>query len=165
MTLLELQDFVAANIDWFRGRLSETDTSLRQAEEALGVQLPASLKWLLKEYGYWHGTAVSNLDDTVRSTLDVRRHLDLPNRFVVLEDLQDGGAILIDTGDIGPSGEPPLYWVGMEDLGDPPRLHGNTRYDSFGDYVRDRLPSVQDFIDPQDVRYDPASFPEGRGNH
>jgi hypothetical protein len=164
MTIHQFQEYVAANIEWFRGRLPESDASLQEVEEALGVQLPRSLKWLLQEHGYWHGTAVSNLRDTVAGTLRCRRHLALPNRFVVLEDLQDSGAILIDTGEAASSGESPLYWVGMEDVGNPPRLEGNTRYDSFGDYVKDRLPSVQDVIEPRYVRYDTADFPEGRGD-
>jgi hypothetical protein len=164
MTLHEFQDFVAVNIDWFRGRLPETDSSLQQVERTLGVELPGSLKWLLSEHGYWHGTGVSNLEDTVKDTLDARQHLSLPNKFVVLENFQDGGVILIDADEVTSSGESPLYWVGMEDLGNPPQLEGNTRFDSFGDYVKDRLPSVQDAIEPRYARYNPADFPEGRSD-
>jgi hypothetical protein len=162
MTFHQFQDFVAANMDWFRGRLPETDSSLRAVEETLGVQLPGSLKWLVKEHGYWHGTAVSNLQDAVKDTLNARHDLALPNKYVVLENLQDAGIILIDTGAVNSSGESPLYWVGMQDLGNPPRLDDNTRYESFGDYVRDRLPSVQDAIEASQVCYDPMHFPEGR---
>ena len=164
MTFNQFQEFVAANIDWFRGRLRETDSSLLQVEQALGVELPDSVKWLLKEHGYWHGTGVSNLEGTVRDTLDARRHLALPNRFVVLNNFQDGGLILIDTGEETSSGEFAMYWVGMEDVGNPPRLEGNPRYGSFGDYVKDRLPSEQGLIEPDYVHYDPANFPEGRGD-
>jgi hypothetical protein len=164
MTFNEFQDFVTANIDWFRGRLPETDASLQEAEERLGVQLPQSIKWLLKQHGYWHGTAVPSLGDAVETTLRWRSHGSLPRQFVALDDFQDAGAILLDTGEITSSGESPLYWVGMEDIGNPPRLEGNTRYDSFGDYVKDRLPSVQDFIEPRFVRYNAADFPEGRGD-
>jgi hypothetical protein len=162
MTFHQFQDFVAANIDWFRGRFPETDSSLARVEQVLGVELPRSLKWLLKEHGYWHGTGISNLEDTERETLDAREALALPKEFVVIENLQDGGVVLIDTSELALSGESPLYWVGPEDLGNPPRLEGNTRFASFGNYVQDRLPSVQDFIEPQHVRYDPADFPEGR---
>src|SRR5262249_28043853 len=156
----------AANIDWFRGRLAETDASLQETEERLGVKLPQSIKWLLKQHGYWHGTGVPRLRDAIETTLRWRRQALLPTRFVVLDDLEDPVAILIDTGELTSSGESPLYWVGMEDIGNPPRLdgEGNTRYDSFGDYVKDRLPSVQDFIEPRYVRYNAADFPEGRGD-
>jgi SMI1 / KNR4 family (SUKH-1) len=164
MTSHEFQDFVAANIDWFRGRLPETDASLQEAEELLRVQLPNSLKWLLKQHGYWHGTSISSLRDAIETTLRWRRHALLPARFVVLEDFEDAGAILVDTGEMTASGESPLYWVGMEDVGNPPRLEGNTRFDSFGDYVKAQLPSVQDHIKARFVRYDPRDFPEGRGD-
>jgi hypothetical protein len=164
MTFHQFQDFVAGNIDWFRGRMPETDSSLKHAELSLGVELPSSVKWLLKEHGYWHGTGVSNLEDAVKDTLDARHHLALPGRFVVLDNFQDGGIILIDTGEETSSGEFAMYWVGMQDLGKPPRLEGNTRYDSFGDYVKDQLLSKQDCIEPRFVRYDPAEFPEGRGD-
>ncbi len=167
MTIDQFQDFVAANIDWFHGRLPETDSSLQQAEKVLGVKLPRTLKWLLTQHGYWHGTGVSNLNDTINDTLDARRLVALPNHFVVLENFQDAGVILIDTSEVTPNGEAPLYWVGLEDVGNLPRLETNSRYDSFGDYVKDRLKSAQDFIEQRYVRYvryDPADFPEGRGD-
>jgi hypothetical protein len=164
MKFNQFQDFVAGNIEWFHGRFPETESSLQQVEQALGVELPASAKWLLKEHGYWHGTGVSNLEDAVKDTLDARRYHGLPTRFVVLDNFQDGGIILIDTGEETSSGEFAMYWVGMEDLGNPPLLEGNTRYDSFGDYVKDQLPSKQAFIEPRYIRYDPADYPEGRGD-
>lgn len=164
MTFLQFQDFVAANVDWFRGRLPETESSLKEAEKVLGVELPCSVKWLLKEHGYWHGTGVSNLENAVTDTLDARRHLALPSRWVVLDNFQDGGLILIDAAAETSRGEFAMYWVGMEDLGNPPRLEGNTRYESFGDYVKDRLPSVKNFIEARYVRYHAADFPEGRGD-
>lgn len=36
MTFHQFQDFVAANIDWFHGRLPETDSSLQQVEGRAG---------------------------------------------------------------------------------------------------------------------------------
>lgn len=161
MTFDQFRDFIAANIDWFRGRLSETDSSLERVEEILGVTLPVSLKWLLKLHGYWHGTGVSNLADTVKDTLAARSHLGLPNNYVVLENFDDGGLILIDTGDSASNDDAPVYWIGMEDLGNPPHLEGNTKWNSFGDYVKSRLPSVQEFIEDAHIRYNPADFPEG----
>src|SRR5437867_7932442 len=124
MKFNQFQDFVAGNIEWFHGRFPETESSLQQVEQALGVELPASAKWLLKEHGYWHGTGVSNLEDAVKDTLDARRYHGLPTRFVVLDNFQDGGIILIDTGEETSSGEFAMYWVGMEDLGNPPLLEG-----------------------------------------
>lgn len=162
MTLLEFQRFVADHIDWFRGRLPETESSLREFEQALGVNLPASVKWLLKEQGYWRASGVSSLEEAVRDTVLARAHLDLPMRYIVLDNFDDGGVVLVDTGDETSDGEFALYWIAPEDIGNPPRLDGNTRYESFGDYVKDRLPSVQRIVAAEDARYDPAEFPQGR---
>jgi hypothetical protein len=158
MTTDEFKSFVRINEAWFRGRLPETEASLSQYEQVLGVRLPESLRWVLKEYGYWHATAISNLEDSVKDTIAARQHLKSPFRFVVLENFQDGGFILIDTSEETSPGESPFYWVSMEDLGASPRLAGNDKYSSYGEYVRDRLPSVQQFIKPEDVLYDPALY-------
>lgn len=161
MTTDEFRAFVRGNEVWFRGRLPETDASLLVAERRLGVPLPRSLTWLLTEYGYWHGTAVSNLDDSVRDTLSAREHLGLPVQFIVLENFQDAGVILVDTGEQPTPGEPVLYWVGLEDLSSMPTIKGNRRYVSFGEYVAYRLTSQQEFIAPEDVAYNSRHFPEG----
>jgi hypothetical protein len=161
MTTDEFEAFVKSNEEWFRGRLAETELSLTEAERSLGVALPQSLRWLLKEYGYWHGTAVSNLEDTVKDTLAAREHLGLPANFVVLENHEDGGLIIINTSEQSCRGEPALYWVGYEDLGEVPELAGSHRFGSYGDYVAYLLPSVQKIIPPEDIRYDPRKYPEG----
>jgi hypothetical protein len=74
----------------------------------------------------------------------------------VLQNLQDAGLILIDTGDETSSGEPALYWIGAEDLTAEPRLAGNERFPSYGEYAADRLEHERDFLDEKDVSYDPA---------
>ena len=40
---------------------------------------------------------VSSLPEAVTNTLAAREHWNLPDRFVVLDDHQDGGVILLDT--------------------------------------------------------------------
>jgi hypothetical protein len=162
MEFSEFQKFVESHVEWFRGRLPETIESICEFETSLEAKLPESLKWLLITYGYWHGTAVSNLADSVRDTLDARQKCSLPKHFIVLEDWQDGGVLLIDTGKITSAGEPPLYWIGMEDLGHPLNLEGGTCYESYGHYVVDQLPYTQAFIEEQHIRYDPSQFPEGK---
>jgi hypothetical protein len=59
------------------------------------------------------------------------------------------------------SDEVPVNWMAMEDVVNPPQLAGNTRHESFGDYVKDRLPSIQDSIESRYVRFSAADFPEG----
>ena len=164
MTTAEFREFVRSREEWFRGRLPESEASFENVEQRLGVRLPESLRWLLTEFGYWHGTGVSNLEDSVTQTLLARRHLQLPIRYVVLENHHDGGLILLDTGDETSPGECAVYgWIGAEDLGSDMELHDSTRLDSFGAYVANRLTAEQSLIDPRWVRYDPADSPEGRG--
>ena len=62
----KFQNFVRENEVWFRGRLPETDDTLLRVENELGVMLPDDIKWLLKEYGYWHGTGISNIEESDR---------------------------------------------------------------------------------------------------
>jgi len=165
MTTAEFQDFVRAREEWFRGRFPESEETLRHVEEQLGVRLPESIRWLLTEYGYWHGTGISNLEDSLAETRLAREHLGLPTHLIVLENHHDGGLILIDTGEQTSPGENPVYdWVGAEDLGPNPELPPSARFTSFGAYVAYRLPAEQARIDPRWVRYDPADYPEGRSN-
>lgn len=92
----EFREFVKENEIWFRGRLPETDDSLDRVERELGVTLPEDIRWLLKEYGYWHGTGISNIEESVDDTKLAREHVHLPTNYVVLYDHQDGGVILLD---------------------------------------------------------------------
>jgi hypothetical protein len=162
MTTAQFQEFVRAAEVWFCGRFPQSEESLREVERNLGVSLPTSLRWLLKEYGYWHGTGVSNLESSVTETQLAREHLGLPHQFIVLENHHDGGIILIDTGEQTSPGENPVYgWIGAEDLGPEPNLPASARFASFGAYVAYRLPTEQEFIEPRWVRYDPADYPEG----
>jgi cell wall assembly regulator SMI1 len=56
--MCNFRNFVKENEVWFRGKLPETDETLMNVESKLGVKLPEDIKWLLKEYGYWHGTGI-----------------------------------------------------------------------------------------------------------
>ncbi len=162
MTTAEFMAFAKANEPWFRGRLPESEATLAAAEATLGVKLPQSLRWLLQGWGYWHGTAVSSLSDTVRDTIEARRVHGLPGEFIILENFHDGGLILVDTRDEPSPGEPALFWIGMEDLGENPRLEGNQRWVSYGEYVVEMLETTRDVIPEGDVRYDRSQYPEGR---
>jgi hypothetical protein len=161
MTLEEFKAYVESRADWFRGRFPESDESLKNVEEALEVPLPVSLKWLLKEYGYWHATSVSSLEESVRATSEARAYHNLPKRYIVLNDYQDGGLILIDTGESSSVGEFPLYWIGWEDISALPNFPEETRYSSFAEYVEDMFESSTNGIEEKYIRYDPKNYPEG----
>ncbi len=150
------RQFVEANARWFRGHLPESDATLDDAEETLGVSLPQDVRWLLRDYGYWHATGISSLDETVSNTLAAREHLNLPARFVVLYDYQDGGVILLDTVADSETGQNKVYNSGWESV--PDQIEDETVYDSYLDYVRELLVRQREFIAAEDVDYDPARY-------
>ena len=146
--------FVEENLRWFRGRCHESTASLDAAERTLGVSIPGEIRWLLSTYGYWHATGISSLDETVTDTLAARQHLNLPNRFIVLYDHQDGGVILLDTI-ADNEGNNKVYnedWSAV-----PDHLGENIQYRSYLDYTRAVLETEQDFIAEENVDYDPSS--------
>ncbi len=150
------RQFVEANARWFRGHLPESDATLDAAEESLGVSLPQDVRWLLRDYGYWHATGISSLDETVSNTQAAREHLNLPARFVVLYDHQDGGAILLDTIADSKTGQNKVYNSGWESV--PDEIENEIVYDCYLDYVRDVLDRERDFIAAEDVDYDPGRY-------
>jgi hypothetical protein len=150
------RQFVEANSRWFRGHLPESDTSLDAAEKSLGVALPQDIRWLLRDFGYWHATGISSLDETVSDTKAARNHLNLPTRYIVLYDHQDGGVILLDTVADSTSGENKVYNSGWESV--PDGIENEIVYGSFLDYVRDVLDRQRGFVAAEDVDYDPTRY-------
>ncbi|WDQ19138.1 SMI1/KNR4 family protein [Rhodopirellula sp. P2] len=154
------RQFVESNIDWFRGRLPETDATFTGYESALGCRFPASIRWLLTTHGYWHATGIPNLDESVTLTLQLRQSIALPNDFVILADHGDGGVIVLDSSSLTMGDEFTIHDV------DAATLHGldvkpfppDIVYDSFGQYAKSVLESQRSIIDPPDVVYDPRAF-------
>ncbi len=145
----EFRQYVQENHRWFLGRLPETVESLNEAEEALGVRLPEDVRWLLHEYGYWHGTGISSLDETVSATRDARIHVHLPDRFVVLYDHQDGGAILMDTVADAETRRHRVYNVDWASI--PDAINDEIVYASYLDYVRDVIEQARGSLDEADI--------------
>ncbi len=153
-------NFVEANIDWFRGRLPESDATLAGYEADLGCGLPNSIKWLLTTYGYWHATGIPNLSESVTLTLDLRQSIALPNNFLILADHGDGGVIVLDVSSPTLDGEFTIHDVdaaALHDLDSQP-FEPDVVYDSFGRYVESLLEFQRSLIDPPDVAYDPLAF-------
>jgi hypothetical protein len=151
-----LRQFIDANIRWFRGHLPESDASLDSAEAQLGVSLPPDIRWVLRDFGYWHATGISSLDETIGNTIAAREHLKLPHRYIVLYDHQDGGVILLDTKPNQATGQYKVYDSGWESV--PDNLEHEIVYDSYLDYVKKVLARRQDFIAPEEIDYDPTRY-------
>ena len=155
MTTKEFEAFVETHVAWFRGRRRESAVSIGAAEVALGVSLPESMKWVLVEHGYWHGTSVSNLGETVDRTLQLRVAVGLDQRYVVLEDWGDAGLVVIDTEDKHSPGEPILLWADAHALHTGPDWPGSERFQSFGAYVASQLETIREEYEGQRIAYDP----------
>jgi hypothetical protein len=110
MEFSTFQLFVRENAEWFRGVNSESSASLERAELQLGCALPASLKWLLTEWGYSGACGISSLVDAVTATLRCRTAIHLPQPYMILNDWGDAGVVCLDSR----SGA--LFWVHAHDL-------------------------------------------------
>jgi hypothetical protein len=97
MELPAFQSFIKENAAWFGGVRPESHASLERAETQLGCRLPASLKWLLAEWGYSGACGVSSLADAVNATLRCRGAFGLPEHFVILNDWGDVGVVYLDS--------------------------------------------------------------------
>lgn len=141
------QNFVRENEIWFRGRLPEIHDTLWRVENELGVILPDDIKWLLKKYGYWHGTGISNIEESVDDTLSAREHLKLPHNYVVLYNHQDGGVILLDTEKY--NGKNRVINSGWESI--PDELEEEIIYSDFEAYTRNVIEAEKQFLDSDDI--------------
>lgn len=148
------RQFVETNARWFRGRLPESEATLDAAEATLGVSIPQDVRSLLRDYGYWHATGISSLDETVANTLAARQHLDLPARYIVLYDHHDGGVILLDTIADDETGQHKVYNSGWEYV--PDEIETDIVYDSFLEYIQHILELARDFIADEDIDCDEA---------
>ena len=147
MAMSKFQNFVRENEVWFRGRLPETDDTLLRVENELGVMLPDDIKWLLKEYGYWHGTGISNIEESVDDTLSARQHLNLLHKYVVLYDHHDGGVILIDTEKC--NGKNRVINSGWESV--PDELEKEIIHSDFEAYTRIVIETEKQFLDSDEI--------------
>ena len=90
-----------------QGTRVETEASLRGVESRLRITLPSDVRWFLLSCGYGPANAVPNIVSSVSATERFRSAVGLPEQFVVLDDRNDAGAVLLDTK--SPSGS--VLWV------------------------------------------------------
>lgn len=145
----KFQEFVKKNEVWFRGRFPETDASLDRVESELGLKIPSDIRWLLKEYGYWHGTGISNIEESIEETRLARAHVQLPDKYIVLYDHHDGGVILLDTETDEITGNNRVIDSAWESI--PDNLEQETIYTDLIEYAKNVIAVQAEILDEEDV--------------
>lgn len=107
-----LQNLAAEHPEYLSGDRKESEVSLSKVETSLQVTLPEDVKWFLKVCGYGQCHAVPNIQSSISDTQRFRRAVSLPNRYVVLDDRNDAGAVLLDTE----SSKGTVLWVDTQAL-------------------------------------------------
>jgi hypothetical protein len=122
---------------------------LQAAEIALGVTFPEDLKWVLSTYGYWHATGVCSLENTVEKTLLARQHVQLPHRWIVLYDHDEGGVFILDTVPEPSTGEHTVAGLAWEDV--PDGICSSELFPSLLCYSAHLIEVEGDFLDEDDI--------------
>ena len=134
--------FVASNIDLMKGVHPEAPEDLARYEAELGFHLPSSMKWLLSTHGYSMACGVSNLEDSVKTTLECRNSISLPKDVLVINDWNDGGVIFAIARECEES-EYEIFWGDAGDLyeyADGKPISGSVeRFANFPAWVADRV--------------------------
>ena len=92
-----VQEIVQRSPRYFSGDKKVTEELVTRVEDELGLTLPDELKWLLVTHGYGECRVVSNIKESISDTMRFRNSADLPVQYIVLEDLNDAGVVLLDT--------------------------------------------------------------------
>lgn len=145
----EFREFVKENEKWFRGKCPETDVSLDIVESELSISLPDDVRWLLKEYGYWHGTGICNIEESIGDTKLAREHVQLPVNFVVLYDHHDGGVILLDVEKDLSTRDHRVIDSAWESI--PESLEDETIYPSLMAYTKRVIETEANLLDDEDI--------------
>ena len=92
---------------FLQGVRMETEAGLRSVESRLRIKLPSDVRWYLLSCGYGPANAIPNIVSSVSATERFRSAVGLPEQYVVLDDRNDAGAVLLDT--TSPKGS--VLWV------------------------------------------------------
>ncbi len=96
MTLEEFQSHVAAHGELYRGVRPHSLEEFAAFEAMLGHSIPASVRWLLETHGYTDATGIDSLSESVETTLRCRKNINLPIDWLVLNDWNDAGVVLLN---------------------------------------------------------------------
>lgn len=91
------QDLATIYPRTFAGAVTETPEALERLKDQLGVRLPVDFVWFATTLGSGSSGAFSGSSLAEESTLRFRSAIALPTQYIVLDDRNDAGAILLDT--------------------------------------------------------------------
>jgi len=125
---------------------------VEESERMLGVAFPPSYRAFVEQmgagsvlgrevYGVVPDPSASGPPNVVSATLSARESLALPERFVIVVDLDDSSAIALDTGNADSDGEVPVVRIWPGEEGDE-LVEGEVASDFgsfFDQFVRERL--------------------------
>jgi antitoxin YobK len=134
--------FNLGDITYFTGKADKSRVDLIERE--LGVSLPNSYKWFLREYGIAVlpgfiilGNGLSIIPSCVESTLDWRK-FGLEQELVVIEDDGTDWIYCLDTSNISNSECPVVDWEQRKGIGEK-------YYKTFLDFFESRLEESSTF--------------------
>ena len=102
-----LAELLEKHRSFLQGVRMETEAGLRSVESRLRIKLPRDVRWYLLSCGYGPANAIPNIVSSVSATERFRSAVGLPEQYVVLDDRNDAGAVLLDT--TSPNGS--VLWV------------------------------------------------------
>jgi hypothetical protein len=140
VTSSQFEEFVQLNSNLFQGVHPHTLSELGEFERVLEHPLPSSMKWLLSVHGYSECCGVGNLHEAVQQTLSCRHSINLPRKWLLLNDWGDGGVVLVDLID----GR--VCWCDSHDInrlatGEQADISANW-FDGYPEWVVDRVENV-----------------------
>jgi hypothetical protein len=96
VNLADFKMLVASNDRRYRGVRPHSEQEFAAMEARIGYRFPESIRWLLSTHGYGDATGIDNLDESVAATLRCRQTIGLPANWLILNDWQDAGVVLLD---------------------------------------------------------------------
>lgn len=97
-----LRQLVEKSPSLFSGAVREDEATLLKLESSLGVSLPPDIRWFWLSCGSGSTDAAPNARSSISDTLRYRSAVALPPNYVVLDDRNDAGTVLLDT--LSPNG-------------------------------------------------------------
>jgi hypothetical protein len=108
-----LRQVVGSSPALFSGAVREDEVALDLLERSLGISLPVAVRWFWLHCGSGLSGAAPSAISSIADTKRFREAASLPHQFVVLDDRNDAGAVLLDSGSPGGA----VQWVDSHAIG------------------------------------------------